>query len=67
MFFAQVARKRTIPLNFAPDDTDDGYPPHIPNTETLSAIEEALHPEELEGAETVGEMMAALNADEDKK
>ena len=40
MFFAQMARRGTIPLDFVSHDTDDGYLPHEPNAETLAAIEE---------------------------
>ena len=56
MFFAQVARRGTIPLNFAPYDTDDGYPPHAPNAKTLAAIEEDLS--DAKGYATVDEAMS---------
>jgi len=63
MFFAQMARKGTIPLNFAPDDTDDGYLPHIPNAETLAAIEEDLS--NAKSYATVEEAMAVLRDEND--
>jgi len=63
MFFAQVARRGTIPLNFTPYDTDDGYPPHTPNAKTQAAIDEDLS--DAKGYATVEDAMAALRDEND--
>ena len=65
MFFAQVARRGTIPLSFAPYDTDDGYLPHVPNAETRAAlkeVEEAIKTGKGPRYSSAREAMAALKS-----
>jgi addiction module RelB/DinJ family antitoxin len=40
MVFAQVELKNGLPFAVNAFGTDDGYPPHVPNAETLAAIQE---------------------------
>ena len=40
MVFAQVELKNGLPFAVNAHGTDDGYLPHIPNPETLAAIQE---------------------------
>ena len=40
MVFAQVELKNGLPFAVNANATDDGYLPHVPNAETLAAIQE---------------------------